>query len=146
MKKGRFLIGGICGYSPLFIDFFCIVRYAKSSMLIIRLQRVGRKNDPAYRLVVGEKRSKPQSGGHEILGSYHPKTKTTVLKEERILYWLSKGAKASDTAYNLLVARGVLKGKKRPVGKITQENIVAEKPSVSSQESSPAPAGEEKRE
>ena len=89
-------------------------------MLVIRLQRVGRKNDPAYRFVVGERRSKPQSSGMEVLGSYHPKTKETILKDERILYWISKGAQVSDTAHNMLVAKGVVIGKKRgmvPVAK-----------------------------
>ena len=81
-------------------------------MLVIRFQRVGRKNDPAYRLVVTEKRSKPKSGGTELLGSYHPKTKAAIFKNERILYWLSKGAKASPTVHNLLVSKGILQGKK----------------------------------
>lgn len=81
-------------------------------MLMIRLQRVGRKNDPAFRLVLAEKRSKPKSGELEILGSYHPKTKETILKNERILYWISKGAKLSVTAHNLLISKGVIQGKK----------------------------------
>ncbi|KKW21214.1 MAG: 30S ribosomal protein S16 [Parcubacteria group bacterium GW2011_GWA1_51_12] len=55
-------------------------------MLVIRFQRVGRTNDPAFRLVVTERRSKPKSGSLEILGSYHPKTKHTILKSERIQY------------------------------------------------------------
>ena len=83
-----------------------------NSMLMLKLQRVGRKNDPAFRLVVTEKRSKPKSGELEILGSYHPKTKQTMLKNERILYWLSKGAKASDTVHNILADKGVIKDKK----------------------------------
>lgn len=78
-------------------------------MLTIRYQRVGRKNDPAYRIVVTEKRSKPKSNGIELLGSYHPKTKETILKGDRALYWLSKGAKASGTVHNLLIKQGVLK-------------------------------------
>lgn len=81
-------------------------------MLVIRFQRVGRKNDPAFRVVVTEKRSKPNSGELEILGSYHPKTKAVILKDDRILYWLSKGAKASPTVHNLLVSKGVIQGKK----------------------------------
>ena len=84
-------------------------------MLVIRFQRVGRRNDPAFRMVVGERRSKPQSSGMEVLGSYHPKTKDTSLKNERILYWISQGAQISDTAYNLLVSKGVVNGKKREV-------------------------------
>lgn len=79
---------------------------------MIRFQRVGRRNDPAFRIVVTERRSKPKSGELEILGSFHPKTKETRLKPERILYWLSKGAKASPRAHNLLITKGVIRGKK----------------------------------
>jgi len=86
-------------------------------MLVIRLQRIGRKNDPAFRLVVTEKQDRPQSRGIELLGSYHPKTKETRLSNERILYWLSKGAKVSDTAHNLLVKNKVIASSKRPVVK-----------------------------
>lgn len=81
-------------------------------MLVIRFQRVGRKNDPAFRIVVTEKRSKPKSGELEILGSYHPKTKEILLKNERILHWLSRGAKPSETVRNLLISKGTIKGKK----------------------------------
>ena len=98
-------------------------------MLTIRFQRVGRKNDPAFRVVVGEKRSKPKSGELEILGSYHPKTKATILKDERILYWLSKGAKASPTVHNLLVSKGVVKGDKI--------NVVKAKPAAESEKPTP---------
>ncbi len=79
---------------------------------MLKFQRVGRRNDPAFRVVVTEKRSKPKSGELEILGSYHPKTKAVVLKNERILYWLGKGAKPTPTVHNLLVGKGVLQGKK----------------------------------
>ena len=81
-------------------------------MLVIRYQRVGRRNDPAFRIVVTEKRSKPNSGGVEILGSYHPKTKQTIIKNDRVLYWISKGAKLSPTAHNLMVTKGVIEGAK----------------------------------
>ena len=84
-------------------------------MLVIRFQRVGRRNDPAFRIVVTEKRSKPKSGELEILGSFHPKTKEIRLKAERILHWLSQGAQASPRVHNLLVSRGVIKGRKIPV-------------------------------
>lgn len=77
-------------------------------MLIIRFQRVGRKNDPAFRVVVGERRSAPKSGGIETLGSYHPKTKQTILKKERILYWIGVGAHISPTVHNLLVSRHII--------------------------------------
>jgi len=88
---------------------------------MIRFQRVGRKNDPAFRLMLTEKHSKPKSGGIELLGSYHPKTKETVLKNDRILYWMSKGAQASPTAQNLLIAKGVIQGKKIHVVKAAKK-------------------------
>lgn len=81
-------------------------------MLMVKFQRVGRKNDPAFRVVVKEKRSKPKSGELEILGSFHPKTKETILKSERILHWLSKGAKPTPTVHNLLVSKGIIKAAK----------------------------------
>lgn len=84
-------------------------------MLMIRFQRVGRRGDPAFRIVLAEKRSKPKTNGIERLGSYHPKTKETVLNGERILYWISKGAKPSATIHNLLISKGIIKGKKMPV-------------------------------
>lgn len=77
---------------------------------MIRFQRRGRVNDPSFRVVVAEKRSKPKSGEIEILGSYHPKTKHTILKNERISYWLAKGAKASPTVHNLLARNKVISG------------------------------------
>ena len=93
-------------------------------MLRIRFQRVGRKNDPAFRVVVTERRSKPKSGELEILGSYHPKTKENLLKKERILHWISKGAKPSDTVYNLLIAKGIIERKGVAlVGSIAKKSV-----------------------
>lgn len=89
------------------MTFFCLFS-TLYTMLIIRFQRVGRRNDPSYRVVVVEKKSRPQSGGIEILGSYHPKTKETVLKNERVLYWLSQGAKVSPTVHRLLRVKNVI--------------------------------------
>ena len=81
-------------------------------MLVIRFQRVGRKNDPAFRIVVTEKRSKPKGTGIEAVGSFHPKTKALRLASERIRYWLARGAKPSPRVWNLLVRHAVIRGKK----------------------------------
>lgn len=82
-------------------------------MLAIRLQRVGRRNDPAFRLIVTESTRGPKSGKYvELLGSYHPKTKATNLKPERIKHWMSVGAQVSGTAHNLLITNKVIEGKK----------------------------------
>lgn len=93
-------------------------------MLMIRFQRIGRKNDPAFRVVVTEKHSKPKSGELEILGSYHPKTKVTSLKAERILYWIGKGAQCSATVHNLLISKGIIPGKK--IGVVRKPAVSAE--------------------
>lgn len=82
-------------------------------MLMIRLQRVGRKHDPAFRLVVVDRRRSAKSGRFiEILGSYHPRRKTTSVKPERIKHWLALGARVSGTVHNLLVDQKVIEGKK----------------------------------
>ena len=81
-------------------------------MIVIRLTRVGKKNQPAYRVVLTEKSNPVKGKFIEILGSYNPRLKTRALKAERIQYWLSKGAQASPTVHNLLVSEKVISGAK----------------------------------
>lgn len=81
-------------------------------MLIIRLQRIGKKHQPSYRLVVAERRSKLGAPPVEDLGSYNPQSKQTTIKKDRVLYWVGNGAKPSITAHNLLVKEGVLNSPK----------------------------------
>lgn len=85
-------------------------------MLKIRLQRVGRKHDPSYRLVLTDSRKAPQSGAFlEILGSYNPRKKEGAvfnLKKERIEHWISKGAQTTGVVHNLLVGEKIIKGPK----------------------------------
>lgn len=82
-------------------------------MLKIRMQRVGRTGMPAYRIVVAEHTASPKAGKFvEKVGSYNPKTKERSLDTERVKYWMSVGAKPSDTMHNMLVAMGVIKGDK----------------------------------
>jgi small subunit ribosomal protein S16 len=82
-------------------------------MLVIRLFRVGKKNQPSFKIVVTDKRKAPKAGRFvEEVGFYNPLKKEKVLKTERIKYWLSVGAKPSDTLYNLLVSEKVIEGKK----------------------------------
>jgi len=82
-------------------------------MLMIRLQRVGRINDPSYRLVVVERARAAKAGKYvEKVGSYNPKSKERVLDGERIKYWMSVGAKPTGTVHNMLISAGVISGKK----------------------------------
>lgn len=78
----------------------------------IRLKRMGRCHRPAYRVAAFDSRSARDSRVIEELGSYNPihphADQQLSLKRERIEYWLSVGAKPSDTVRRLLVKQGIL--------------------------------------
>lgn len=98
-------------------------------MLMIRFQRIGRKNDPAFRIVVLEKTAGPKAGSYvDLVGTYNPKTKAVTLKPEAIRDWMGKGAQVSPSLNNLLVKEGVLEGSKfAVVSKKNLEKNVAKK-------------------
>lgn len=82
-------------------------------MLTIRLSRVGRKNDPSFRVILVESKRKPKTGNYqELLGTYNARGKGAELKVDRIKYWMSQGATVSDTVHNLLVSQKVIDAKK----------------------------------
>ena len=82
-------------------------------MLKVRLQRVGRKNDPSFRLVVMDSRKDSQSGKFiEILGAYNARQGKPQLNGERIKYWMGVGAQVSPTVHNLLISEKIISGKK----------------------------------
>ena len=105
----------------------------RNHMLSIRFNRTGRKNRSNFRIVVQEHTVAPGGRHVEVLGSYDPHQKKAVLRTERIQYWMSQGAQASDSVHNLLVREGAIEGKKiavkmkRPVAK---EAEVAATPAV----------------
>ncbi|PIR20668.1 MAG: 30S ribosomal protein S16 [Deltaproteobacteria bacterium CG11_big_fil_rev_8_21_14_0_20_47_16] len=71
----------------------------------IRMARYGAKKNPQFRIVVADSEC-PRDGKHlEILGTYDPKKteqKVTWKAPDRVKYWLSKGAKPSETIQSLL--------------------------------------------
>ncbi len=80
---------------------------------MIRFQRIGRKNDAAFRIVVTEKTSGPKSGKHvDLIGSYNPKTKAVSINAQSAQKWISQGAQVSPSVHNLFVKEGVISGKK----------------------------------
>ena len=81
-------------------------------MLRIRLSRVGKKNKAQFRLTVADGKRSPTGRFIEILGYYNPHSKEKVFKEDRIKYWMSKGAKPSSTVHNFLLDAGIIKGEK----------------------------------
>lgn len=79
-------------------------------MLRIRLARVGKKKQPAYRIVVADSRAPREGAFIKIIGHYNPLTNpaTLTIKEEEAVQWLQKGAQPSDTAAKLLTRLGVM--------------------------------------
>lgn len=75
------------------------------------MKRMGRTHRPFYRINAMDTRSPRDGKVLEALGYYDPLEKDVekqiVLKEDRIRYWLSKGAQTSDTVANMLKKRGI---------------------------------------
>jgi small subunit ribosomal protein S16 len=109
-------------------------------MLRIRLQRVGRRHEPVFRVVLTESQNSTKSGRvKEILGSYDPRFNKSTVNGERVKYWISVGAQPTDTMHNLLITNKVISGKKvnvlprkSPIKK--EEAVVADTPKVETKE------------
>lgn len=72
-------------------------------MLMIRLQRIGKKKQAHFRVVSLEHTKKPQGEYQELLGTYDPHAKTFKVDRERIEKLMSNGAQISPTVNNLMV-------------------------------------------
>jgi small subunit ribosomal protein S16 len=118
-------------------------------MLAIRLKRVGRTNDPSFRIIVQDHRRSPKKtrGVAEYVGSYDARKGKPQINGERVLYWIGQGAQPSDTVHNLLVDAKIIPGKKvnamnkktKPVKEVPKEE--AKKPAAA-----PAPKEEKAEE
>ena len=119
-------------------------------MLRIRLQRIGRKKSPSYRVVISEGTKDTQARSLEILGEYNPIAQPKVIKfkEDRIKHWLSVGAQPSNTVHNLLVNAGIIKEDKaksvtitkKRQGKINEKKGAAEEEKKQAEEAKAAEA------
>jgi small subunit ribosomal protein S16 len=77
-------------------------------MLVIRMQRTGRKGHAMFRVVVQDSQRTPTSGKVVArLGSYDPHGKVTVLDKEKAAFYLEHGAQPSDRVARLLKSEGV---------------------------------------
>lgn len=120
-------------------------------MLKIRLQRIGRRNNPSYRVVVVDSTTAAKKGKPvELLGTHDTVRKQTSLNNERILYWMSQGAQVSDTMHNILIKNGVIEGvkinvlpKKNPIKKEESDESVAETSAGAESEQNTISSGEE---
>jgi len=91
-------------------------------MLAIKLAQTGKTNKKMFRLIVSEKSRDPYGKVLEILGSYNPHTKDLASKEERVKYWLSKGAQMTATVNNLLVQKQIISGEKVAASKAGKQS------------------------
>jgi small subunit ribosomal protein S16 len=75
-------------------------------LLAIRLMRMGAKKRPSYRIVVKEKLSKRDGAYLENLGTYNPTQQPAEIKlnNERVQYWIAKGAQPTETVSRLIKA------------------------------------------
>lgn len=81
-------------------------------MLKIRLQRIGKRGQAYFKVVVTEHTRKPKGKYLELLGSYDPHKNEMNVDAKKVKHWLSQGAKMSPTVNNLLVGKGVIEGEK----------------------------------
>ena len=110
-------------------------------MLVMRFQRIGKKGQAYFRIVVTEHTKKPLGEFLELLGSYDPHKKDLKCKKDRIEYWLSKGVKASPTVHNLLINKKIISGDKKQSWKA---KVIEKQATVP--EATPAPAEEPAKE
>jgi small subunit ribosomal protein S16 len=77
-------------------------------MLSIRLRRTGSAKKPYYRVVVADSRAWRDGRFVETLGHYDPRRSPAVVKidAERAEYWITKGARPSETVRSLLKRKG----------------------------------------
>ena len=93
----------------------------------IRMARTGRTNRPFFRVCVYDARTRRDGSPIEQIGHYDPLVKefekAVVLDVERAIFWISKGAKVSETVASFLKKKGavlqrnVVKGGNRSKGK-----------------------------
>lgn len=78
-------------------------------MVKIRLRRDGAKKAPYYTLVVADSRYPADGRFIEKVGTYNPMTEPAELKvdTEKVVEWIKKGAKPTDTAMALIKKAGV---------------------------------------
>lgn len=79
-------------------------------MVKIRLNRMGSKRNPHYRVVVVDSRKKRSSDYIELLGYYDPRHNVEVplkIDGERAQHWLAQGAQPTDRVIRLLEQTGV---------------------------------------
>ena len=76
----------------------------------IRLNRMGAKKSPFFRIVVADSRAPRDGRFIESIGFYDSTVQPAVVKidEEKALSWMSKGAQPTDTVKSLFSKDGII--------------------------------------
>jgi len=76
--------------------------------LKIRMKRVGRRNQPSYRIVVADSRAARDGNVVAEIGHYSPRSKGAQfdVNVEQARAWIAKGATASETVAAVLRKAG----------------------------------------
>ena len=89
---------------------------------------MGKKKQPVYKVVAADSRSPRDGKFLEAVGLYNPLTKphTVEIKEDRVLYWLDKGAQPTDTVKSLLRQKGITLKRELSKRGLSAEQITSE--------------------
>jgi len=74
----------------------------------IRLFKVGKKHQGSFRIVAQDTKTKRGGRFLEILGFFNPaeSVKKIKIRDERINFWLSRGAKTTEAVAKILKLNG----------------------------------------
>ena len=87
-------------------------------LLIIRLQRTGKKKQAYFRIVVQEHSRKTKGKFLESLGNLDPHANIFKINTERLNHWLKNGVQISDSVWNRLVDQKLVDGPKRQIVRV----------------------------
>ncbi len=78
-------------------------------MLKIRLSRVGKKKQPAYRVVIADARAARDGAYIDVVGHYNPLTEPTTIEldADKVRDWLNKGAQPTERVAKLIAKQGI---------------------------------------
>lgn len=107
-------------------------------MLKIRLAKIGKKNAPAFKIVVANTRDKRNGRSLDVLGHFNPSHKPELFEIDKDKYeeWISKGAQVTDAVKDLVAGEY----KFEPY---TRQNEEEKKPAETEGEDAPAAEGGE---
>jgi len=71
-------------------------------MVKIRLTRLGKRNDPFYRIIAIDEAKKRESRALAVLGYWNPREKNFKINKKEVETWIKKGAQVSPGVQKLL--------------------------------------------